>query len=256
MIKINNTPFQNEICAYRLATEALYHRMPPPTTILPGEAFYEITQIFLQRVQTLAETKRYDQSEKNDPSRKFFSQNLSFRAQSKLPAYPVEVLFCSYAAQDKTKRSTISHYYSWIKGQIPQELINQARELTDSLKGFEQVLQNPKNEGACFERFDRSWFHFLRNLNERLSDGMKTSCIIEKKSQTLEPYADKYQECFDELCKTIERRGPCRDFAEFLNEWKTLSEGEKDTARNDDSFVQAFQKTLNKIRKLSKSSFT
>ncbi len=270
MIEINNIPFQNEICAYRLTAEALYHQNPPFYSTLPGEALYEITQIFLERIQAFAETANFNQIEKNVQTKKFFAQNFPSQVQDKPPAYPVELLFSAYAIQDMKKRSPLSLFYSCTKGQIPQHFINQAKKLTHSLMDFEQVIHDPKTDSECFKSFDRSWMYFLNSINELQSSDMKTSCFLfQNGSSFFKKYYQKenfgtycseptykinsvkYRECFDELCRQVEKRGKCEDFTEFLNEWKTLSEGTKDNARNHDPFVKAFQNTLDKIRELS-----
>ena len=108
--------FQVASCAYALSHTVLNPGSTRPDTIFPGGKNYEMTQIFLDRIQNRLETTNYLNTDNTAP---LLSEYFSLHFPSiQIPSgrkFPVEVLWAAYGIKDKTSRSPWALFYTQSK---------------------------------------------------------------------------------------------------------------------------------------------
>lgn len=227
-----NQNFYFSCCAYRLFHTVSIGSNPLLESMLPGNKTYEMTQIFLDKIQ------EFSQSKSNELNLKLLSKhfpNVTFPSER---GYHVEILFMARPFGTPTPFK------------ISQSSSEEAFNLVNI---FKHMFNNGNIDNVTY--FTENWNEFVKvSLEEKTTKLLKDSRIsLHYRVKNLEEYyktvdseeaRKKYCRQFASLEMLFREGKETPDLNKFTKEWSNLSGSGKHRARNHDPFVRKFQEIL------------
>lgn len=258
-------------CSFALCDAVLNPEAARPDTIFPEGRNYEITQIFLDRIQghLIADNGReLLDVETRDKLDHYLSYHFPNAAHPSDRQFPVEVLWAAFGLCEKNQKSPWATFYC----PITNKPLPHTTQLAESLYNLVQdVLKTPQNEEvsekikATFPALFSGFVHLLQE--EAVASPVPCLPLHQKGSKSFPKFynvADlnayykthqrkeirrAYSSCFKALENLFSDNPEKQTQSDkFLQEWKSMKPIVKHNARNHDPFVKQFQQIFDGLQ--------